>query len=66
LAFSTDIHDGISGHLGGPFVGVEYKLVDVEEMNYLSTDKDKNGNLSPRGEIWTRGLSNISGYYKLD
>jgi long-chain acyl-CoA synthetase len=33
----------------------EYKLVDVPEMEYLSTDKDENGNVTPRGEVCLRG-----------
>ena len=42
----------------------EMKLVDVPEMNYLSTDTDENGNPEPRGEIWVRGPSIIKEYYK--
>lgn len=34
-------------------------------MNYLSTDKDENGNDAPRGEVWYRGNNVFKGYYKL-
>ena len=33
-------------------------------MHYLHTDKDKNGNSSPRGELWILGPNVIQGYYK--
>lgn len=41
--------------MGGPILNIEFKLVDVPELEYLSTDKDENGNPRPRGEIWVRG-----------
>jgi long-chain acyl-CoA synthetase len=56
--------DPVSGHVGGPSVNVEFKVVDVAEMNYTSKDKDQEGNLVPRGEVWIRGPGVFQGYYK--
>lgn len=53
------------GHAGPPFPSNELKVVDVPDMNYLSTDKDENGNDAPRGEVWYRGNNVFKGYYKL-
>lgn len=58
--------DPLSGHIGGPLGNVEFKLADVAEMNYLSTDKDANGNTVARGELCTRGPAVFKGYYKDD
>jgi len=52
------------GHVGGPLPMLEFKVKDVPEMNYFSTDTDEEGNLTPRGEILSRGANIISGYYK--
>ena len=53
-----------SGHVGGIMAHLEFKLIDVPEMNYYHTDVDLEGNATPRGEVLVRGNSRISGYYK--
>ena len=34
----TDVNDPFSGHVGGPIGNVEFKLIDLPEMGYLSTN----------------------------
>lgn len=56
----TVAEDATSGHVGGPVVCMELKLVDVPEMNYFSTD-EIDGKPHPRGEICFRGHNIIPG-----
>ena len=66
LGTVSNFDDPTCGHVGGPSVNIEYRLEDIPDMNYLSTDKDESGNPAPRGEICFRGPSIIPGYYKME
>ncbi|BBX85282.1 carboxylic acid reductase [Mycolicibacterium aubagnense] len=48
----------LSGHVNRPPV-LDYKLVDVPELGYLSTDRPH-----PRGELLLKSTDLIPGYYK--
>lgn len=57
-SFSTKIFDNVAGHVGGPAVGIEFKLRDVEEMGYLTSKNP------PQGEVCIRGPSIFKGYFR--
>ncbi|KAI9309684.1 hypothetical protein BJ944DRAFT_280521 [Cunninghamella echinulata] len=52
---------GYGFQVGAPMPSVEVKLVDVPEAGYYSTNEPK-----PQGEVWIRGHSITSGYFKQD
>ncbi|OMJ84629.1 hypothetical protein SteCoe_14221 [Stentor coeruleus] len=63
-SFTTDFNENEPGIVGGPVSTLEFKLMDVPDMNYLSTDVDEYGKPSPRGEICMRGEPIFKLYYK--
>ncbi|CAD8069115.1 unnamed protein product [Paramecium primaurelia] len=61
-SFLTDFNDPVCGHIGGPTISQEFKLVSVPEMDYL-TDQVVDGQKKIRGEVCLRGPSVIKSYF---
>ena len=57
-------NDHSIGNVGGICDPLEFKLIDVPEMNYTCKDEDEAGRPTPRGEMLFRGQVVILGYYK--
>ena len=55
----SDVADPLTGHVGGPLESVKFRLMDLPEMSYLSSDKPY-----PRGEVQMYGPLIFKGYYK--
>lgn len=62
--FVSQPNDKTIGSVGGPLPSLEFKLLDIPDMQYFSNDKDEKGQLCPRGEILVRGTPVFVDYYK--
>lgn len=63
-ATATYVNDHEIGHVGGPVGCISIKLVDIPEMNYLSTNRNEKMELTPCGEVCFKGPCLMPGYFK--
>ena len=64
-AFVSSYYDVHSWRIGGVCNTLELKLVDLPDINYLSTDVNpKTGIPEPKGEVCSRGPFILKGYFK--
>jgi long-chain acyl-CoA synthetase len=64
-AFVCSYADTLSGTIGTVCNTLELKLVDLPEINYVSTDVNpKTGAPEPKGEVCSRGPFILKGYFK--
>jgi long-chain acyl-CoA synthetase len=64
-AIVSSIYDTVGGNIGSVCNTLELKLVDLPEVNYLSTDVNpKTGAPEPKGEVCSRGQFIMKGYFK--
>lgn len=62
-SFLSDPTENITGTVGGVTTMNQMMLEEIPEMGYLSTDKDDNGIVIPRGEVCLKGPGVFIGYF---
>lgn len=58
VSFVTKKGENKTDYVGGPTIGTEFKLEDVPDLDYRSSDEPY-----PRGEVLIRGPGVFKGYY---
>ena len=59
--FTKNLEDHSAGHVGGPSKNIEFKLADVPEWDYRTSESDLSKSI--KGEILLRGPGLFKGYY---
>ena len=64
-AYVSSYYDVLSWRIGGVGNTLEFKLVDLPDINYLTTDVNpKTGSPEPKGELCSRSPFFLKGYFK--